>query len=530
MSGGEELDPARRGVQRVSLGIAAEVGQSDHGLGDRLRVGAEVLLQHRVEGGDPGQPRLAVAIDDPRGPGAFVAALGVGLGDAQARGEVGRDAVVGARLSQRLDQLGQQDHLLAVLPAVGEAPGLELRAGRQHQVGEAGGRGEEVVLHRDELHQRWVAQDPRRPVEVAVLVGEHVGGHRPDELDVRLQRVPAARFEAEHAMVATHLVAAQHRFGPEEAGDAQAVGVLTFGKHVPERARGGLAGESAGPSALNAHVAGDGGEGHAGAHHLLAVGAALHGVALVEDGGPGGGVLAGEAGDRVPGDGGDRLGPGGGLGDAVAGAEDVVAVRLLPGSLGGHLGCIEAAAAARDEVGVVEALGDDDVGHGGHQRGVGARAERDPLVGQAGGARGVARIEADHAGAAPSRLEDEVVAVGAVAGLGGVPAPHEDEPRVDPVLPLVAAPGGAGGGGRRDVGGPPAVAVVVAEVAAEAVQEAAGGLRAGELGVAAGAVGDEEGAVAVAVADPGELRGHLVERLVPGDGCELTGAAGTGAA
>ena len=305
--------------------------------------------------------------------------------------------------------------------------------------------------------------------------------------------------------------------------------VLPFREEIPERTRGRLAGQAAGPSSAHADVAGDRRQCHARTHHLLAVGAALHGITLVEHGRLARGVLAREALDRIARDRGDRLRPLRCFGYAVARTEHVILVRLGVGDLGRHLIGVESGTAPMDEIGVMQIARDDDVCHGRHQCGVGTGPKRYPLVRQAGGARGMTRIETDDSGTTAAGLQEKVVVVGAVASFGGVPSPHENELAVEPVLPLVPTFRRSDRDRCHDVGGPPAVAVVVAQVTTEAVEEASRRLSAGELRVATGSVRHEQGAVAVRVAHAGELGGHLGERFVPAHGSERSGATWPGA-
>ena len=164
---------------------------------------------------------------------------------------------------------------------------------------------------------------------------------------------------------------------------------------------------------------------------------------------------------------------------------------------GGHAGSVPAQAIFADKGGVEQAFCQHDVGHGGHHGGVGAGADGNPLVGQGCGGERVARVDAHHAGAVLAGEFDEVVGVGAVAHFGRVPAPHQDVAAVEPVLALVAGDQRAVDGGRGRINGGPRVGVGYAEAAAVQVHQAAGGVRAVELVVGAGAVGHEQGFVTV---------------------------------
>ena len=108
-----------------------------------------------------------------------------------------------------------------------------------------------------------------------------------------------------------------------------------------------------------------------------------------------------------------------------------------------------------DKLGIVKILGQHHVRHGAHHGGIRARADGDPLVGQGGGAERMARVDANHMRASFARQLDKVIAVGAVAHFGRIPAPHQDVFRIQPVLALVAGDKRAVDGGRGQVGRTP---------------------------------------------------------------------------
>ena len=186
---------------------------------------------------------------------------------------------------------------------------------------------------------------------------------------------------------------------------------------------------------------------------------------------------------------------------------------------------VEADAVRANKLGVVEMLGEHHISHGAHHGGVGAGTDGDPLVGEGGGAERVARVDADDARAGLTGQLEEVIAVGAVAHLGGIPTPHQDVFGIEPVLPLIAGDERAIDGGRGEIDGAPRIGVVDAQAAAEEIHQAAGDVRAIELVVGAGAIGNEQRGVAVPVLDALHFAGKAVERLVPGDGRELALAA-----
>ncbi len=178
-----------------------------------------------------------------------------------------------------------------------------------------------------------------------------------------------------------------------------------------------------------------------------------------------------------------------------------------------------------DKIGVVQIFGQHHVRHRAHHRGVGARADGNPLVGEGGGRERVTRVNANHARAVFPRKFDEVIGVGAVAHLGGVPAPHDDVAAVEPVLPLVARDERAVDGGRGDVGRAPRIGVVNAETAAKEIHQTAGDVRPVELVITPRAVRDEKRVVAVLGLDSNHLAGDFAQSLVPRNADELPLAA-----
>ena len=194
--------------------VAAEVRERDRGCLDGDRVDTSVAgleLPHRRRAR---VARLPVARERPLHPVALGPAFRVGRPEAELLRDVGQDAVVALRFARRFNHLRRDEHLVAVLPSVGDAPRFELRAGRQDEVREARRGREEVVLYRDELDEPFVLQDLRRLVDVRVLVYESVRGDGIDELDVGVEAVGPS-----HALVGAQLFAAGYRLGPEERRD-----------------------------------------------------------------------------------------------------------------------------------------------------------------------------------------------------------------------------------------------------------------------------------------------------------------------
>ena len=169
------------------LWIAAEVFEGDGGFCDGVAPGTQILFYEFIQRGQIGETGGAPDAETILHPGFFVAALGVGFADTQTLGDLGADLVVGFAFAGRVDQFGLQDDFVAVFPAVLHAPGFELGAGGQDDVGKAGGGGQEVVLDDEKFDFGLVAQDFGGAVDVGVLVDQAVGGDGVDQLDVALE-------------------------------------------------------------------------------------------------------------------------------------------------------------------------------------------------------------------------------------------------------------------------------------------------------------------------------------------------------
>ena len=107
----------------------------------------EFIQRRQFRKTDPAE--FIQTIFDPR---LFIAPLGEGLADSQSFGQLGTDAIIRFAFARRLDQLGLQDHFIAVLPAILHTPGFELGAGWQDHIGKACAGGEKVILDDDEFH------------------------------------------------------------------------------------------------------------------------------------------------------------------------------------------------------------------------------------------------------------------------------------------------------------------------------------------------------------------------------------------
>ena len=134
---------------------------------------------------------FAVIVETPFHPGTFIAAFGEGFADAESVGDVGADLVVGFAFAGRLDQLGLQNDFIAIFPAVFHAPGFELGADGQDDIGEFASGCQEVILHHQKFDFGLVAQNLGGAVDVGVLVDQAVGGDGVDQLDVVVEAVGA---------------------------------------------------------------------------------------------------------------------------------------------------------------------------------------------------------------------------------------------------------------------------------------------------------------------------------------------------
>jgi len=184
---------------------------------------------------------------------------------------------------------------------------------------------------------------------------------------------------------------------------------------------------------------------------------------------------------------------------------------------------------AVDELLVDQAFGDHHVGHGGHHGAIGAGPDGNPLIGQADGAQGLARVDQDGLRPGLARLLDEIHGVGPVDHLGRVPAPHQDQFGVHPVMPALAGVQGAVDSRRGRLDTRPRIAVVKVEATAEQVQQALGGGDAIDIGVGAGGRVDVERRVAVLLLDADHVLGNDVGRFFPANFLEQAGAARAGA-
>ena len=154
-----------------------------------------------------------------------------------------------------------------------------------------------------------------------MLVGQHVAGVVPHELDRRRQLVHAANAVA----FGSELLAAQDGFGPQEEGHVGLDRVLAG--RQPDGAHFNVAFARTGVGAGQADVAGEDRQHGDGTHRLLAVGLTLHAVALRDERRFGRADFTRQTNNRRDRHAGNLRGPARRLGQTVlAVAEDVVLV------------------------------------------------------------------------------------------------------------------------------------------------------------------------------------------------------------
>jgi len=459
-----------------------------------------------------------------------LAALGVFVIEAQALGQHGADLVVVRQVVERLDGLGHQDAARPECPVGAVTPGLEVGADGQDDVRELGRGRHELLMHHDELAQRFVFQNLDGAVDVAVLVDDRVATDVVEELDAVGQGFLALR-QAAHAFLAAHFLAAQDDIGPGVDGE----GVRHLIRRGTEAGcRGGFSGGGGIASARrkaagDADVFGDCGRDGAKAVQLLAVRAAV-GAPAGEEHARAIRIFAGQAGDGVCRHGRDFLGPLRSLRHAIALAQDIGLEGFFALVAFGHVLVVVPHGDAVDILFVDQPFGDQGVGHSRHHGAVGAGPDRDPFVGQANHRQAHARVNDDDLGPGLAGQLEHVGGVGAMDHLCGVPGPHDDHLAILPVRARLADAGGAVHGQRCRAGARRRIAVVVAERAAEHVQQATDRAGAGQHAVAAGSIVVEDRGVAVRFLDALKLAGDGVQRFFPANFLIQAGAALAGAA
>ncbi len=257
----------------------------------------------------------------------------------------------------------------------------------------------------------------------------------------------------------------QARFAAE--GFLLQVGALQAGAIEAKRLRGGELEPAAGvfPRARERGQQADGADGHGAAL------AALDAVIQADGGRPRGGIFAGEGDDFVRGDAGE-------FGGALRGPRQHA---IAEG--------IEAIGVARDVIGIVEVLADDDVHEGEGQGGIAAGVDEEVLVGGGSGAI-AAGVDGVEAGTLAAGFHDEGPEMH--VGAEDIGAPGDDEPGVAELFGLGAVAdaeglghaGHAGGGADGAVQARGAEAMEEAAVHAFAIEQAHGsGVAVGEDGL-----------------------------------------------
>ena len=357
---GVELDPAGRRVERVRLGIGAEIGEQHEvvlGLRDPHAAVAPEILERRQACAllrhAPGEGVVALA-----DPAELVLAAGEIVGDAEAFGEPRHDVVVAPRLAHRLDRLahGVDRGIAAAGP---EIVALQRGRRRQHDVGMARRRRPERVLHDDRL---GLAPGAEQPVEVLVVV-ERIAPGPVHHADVGIG--------APLAVEVVFAAGVQQHFGDARDRDEALRRVLAHGQTArpgrdllaPDQAHRAVA--DAEPAARQADLAQHRRERDARPDRLLAPVGALQRITQ-RDHRPRRGHAAGERADFL------RL--------------DLAALRRpcrvfrhavrRAVEIGGETP--EARAVALEEGAVVQILGEQAVGEAQHQRGVRVGADRQP--------------------------------------------------------------------------------------------------------------------------------------------------------
>ena len=508
-----DLDFTRGRLQRARLGVRAEFGEEDVGR-LRLRAFRVALAPEGLEirpGDVAGGGLLAGDLVDMLDPVHLVAALGIGLGEAEPPGQAGEDVEVVPRLAHGLDRLFHGEDEAVAFAATDVVP-LHRRGRRQHDVGMARRRRPPGLVHHDGLRP---APGLDQAIEILVVV-EGIAAAPVDQADVGVgPRAPVEVVGA--ARVQQHV---------GDAGDGDRIADLVL------RARQGRRADRA----ANPAHAGDGAVAEAEAaageadlpHHrgerdqhpegLLAMVAPLQRPAGGEHGARrrhG----AGEIADRHRLDAGDGGGP----------------VRVLRHAIGFPrqvgLEALVAVAVALQEGAVRQPLDRQGVGQAQHQRGVGIRPNGQPF-----GRYRFAHVGADGrdvdetAARGPRPVEVAAEAMLADATRADLIIPHRQAAEGDEEAGLLddTFPRGDRSGGRRRLanhmrhdreGGGDGIAADLSDIAAvkahEALQHGLGVMQLAGAGPAVGA--GEDRLVAMRLAHPLQLVRHQIQRPIPGD-------------
>ena len=224
---GIDLDPAARGLERMLVGIPAEVLHDDPAVALHA-VLVDAGPAEFVPGGHAGEvlPRLGVK---PAHPALEVEPLGVGGLAAEASGEPAHDLPVGLLLPLGIDRLVAEHQVVLVAHGIGvghEVDRLLMADVGEHVVGEHG-RGRHLRVDADDrLDLRLVLEDRTELVDAAVLVDERVRLGVPDELDV----VPEGRRAAHGGGFGRERGGVDDGLRPQEDGHAHLDGVGARGQ------------------------------------------------------------------------------------------------------------------------------------------------------------------------------------------------------------------------------------------------------------------------------------------------------------
>ena len=359
--GRRQLDPPRRGVERLAVRIGQEVG-----IRDEIRLGQRdldmALGPEPVEVGHDDAHVVALAAPPSihvTQPGGGVALFRVAVPDTQGIGDVGQNGEVIARLSLGRHHLLHCHHV-AVSRAGGDVVTLQGRGRRQDDVGVAGGRGPPGLIHDDRFNTR-----PGAPESVQVLVVmERVAARPVDQADIRVSEAPA--------IVVVFLVRLFQQVGHPRHRD-EVVGAVRQGRQSDRGHSGAWRAHATAAAVAEAKAepgladgTEHGGEGDGHPVGLFAAFGALQRPA----GGHEGGLFARlprQTQDGFGGHAGFRRRPGGGFRHAVGLAQHIGAQTVV------------ADGAAVEEIPVDQIFRDQDMRHGQHHGGVGAGDDGHPL-------------------------------------------------------------------------------------------------------------------------------------------------------
>ena len=366
-------------------------------------------------------------------------------------------------------------------------------------------------------------------VDVGELV-EPVRALPEDRLDVGDLAVVFVVARPAADLLALHLRVVEHAVRPAVGLDRGVPDVRVLVVRVGDGFRVPALADAFGRAAENADVAGHRLQGRRHAAVLLPVGVAARRPRRLQCGGLRVREHVGEFSDVGGRHAANTLRPFRRLRHAVRLAEDVVLEALFALGPAGHGAGIHALAKRVDELLVLQVVREDVMRHAGHHRRVGIRPDGNP-PGVVGGA-GIRELRIDHHELAATLLRHAHVVerVAAVEGVGGIPAPHDDELAVGKRIVLVAVVKRAEGPLRARCRAlvtrhRPRVGAA-AEHAEEARQQAVDLIRLVQHAERTTGVGlVENRRRAVRLLDVDHLLCDVVERLVPAHALELAFAA-----